>query len=141
MPEAPLPRRRFATRIAKAYESGAGWLLCMNAQAVQSSKDVMQVDLGVDNIDYLVFERKEVMSRTENTASINFGTHRKGVASWHGAPGPLSTLDFVSPEAGAAVDFVMKNPRQAVEELLTGIRQRNPNVDQQITEHRSDSLV
>jgi hypothetical protein len=127
----------FGARIAKAYESGAGWLLCMNAKQFNLAKDVMSVDLGIDNIDYVVFERREVASRTETTASINFGTQRSGVASWLGAPGPLSTLDFVSPDAGAAAAFVMKNPRQAVEELLTGIRKRDPNIDRQIADLES----
>ena len=128
------PLTPFRERIAKAYESGAGWLLCMNAKQLNLGADSSAVDLGVDNVEYFVLERREVAGRTENTASINFGTQRRGVASWLGAPGPLSTLDFVSPDAGVAMAFVMKNPRQAVEEVLAGIRRRNPQVDQELAD-------
>ena len=126
------PPTPFRDRIAKAYDSGAGWLLCMNAKQLHLGKDQTAVDLGVDNVDYVIFERRDVGSRTENTASINFGTQRRGVASWLGTPGPLSTLDFVSPDAGAAMSFVMKNPRQAVEEVLTNLRKRSTSTDEEL---------
>ena len=126
------PATPFRNRIAKAYESGAGWLLCMNARQF---KGIDQ--FGVENVDYVVFERREVGNRTENTASLNFGAQRTGVAAWLGAPGPLSTLDFVSPDAGAAISVVMKNPRQAVEEMLAGLRKRNPDTDAQLSKIES----
>ncbi|HEY3738405.1 MAG TPA: FecR domain-containing protein [Bryobacteraceae bacterium] len=127
------PTTPFRDRISQSYTSGAGWLLCLNAKQFQHASDsAASLDLGVDNINDVVFERREVMNRTETTAAIDFGTQRSGVASWLGAPGPLSTLDFVSPDAGAALAFVMKNPREVVEEALAGLRKRNPNVDQQL---------
>ena len=132
------PLTPFRERIAKAYESGAGWLLCMNARQLGLGTNfAAAADLGVDNVEYLIFERREVSSRTENTASVNFGTQRRGVASWLGTPGPLSTLDFVSPDAGAAMAFIMKNPRQAVEEVLGGIRKRDPRFDREIADIES----
>lgn len=132
---------KFRQRIAKAYESGAGWLLCLDAKQLGiggGGQDAMDVDLGVDNVEFLVFERRDISSHTENTASINFGTQRRGVASWLGEPSPLTSLDFVSPDAGAAMAFVMKNPRQAVEEVLAGIRRRNPQVDQEVARIEAD---
>ena len=127
------PTTPFRERIARAYDSGAGWLLCLNAKQLHLGQGQMAADLGVENVEYLVLERRDVGPRTENTASINFGTQRRGVVSWLGSPGPLSTLDFVSPDAGAAMAFVMKNPRQAVEELLSSVRKRSPGADEELT--------
>jgi hypothetical protein len=112
----------FRERIGQAYGRGAGWLLAVDMRLLNGRSTPAghesAVNLGIDNLQYVVLERREVASRPETTASLNFGEQRRGVASWLGEPGPLATLDFVSPDAGAAVAFTMRNPRSVVEELL-----------------------
>ena len=59
---------------------------------------------------FLVIERKENRGRTETSAALSFAGERQGIASWLAAPGPMGTLDYVSPEASFAGTFVVKNP-------------------------------
>lgn len=113
----------FRNRIEQAYSSGAGWLLCANMEQilkenVQKSSKTSSLDFGVDNLKYLVLERKDLAGKTQNVASLNFSEQRKGVMAWLGAPSAMSSLDFVSPDAGVAFGAVTKNPRLVVEEML-----------------------
>ena len=114
----------FRQRIAQSYKEGAGWLFCANMEQiagriVPSQRESMSlVSIGFDSAQYLVFEHREVGGRTENRAALSFRGERQGIASWLAAPGPLSTLDFVSPEASLAIGMVVKSPRVIVEELF-----------------------
>lgn len=114
----------FRQRIDEAYKAGAGWLLCANMEQIlqervqKNSTASSSLDFGVDNLKYLVLERKDLAGKTQNEASLSFSEQRKGVMAWLGAPSALSTLDFVSPDAGVAVGAVTKNPKLVVEEIL-----------------------
>ena len=118
----------FRERIAQAYQSGAGWLLCADMEAVVrdtavGAKSVKgSFDFGVDNAKFLVIERKEIAGKTQNIAALSFTAERHGVMSWLAAPSSMSTLDFVSPEAGMAAAAVVKNPRLVVEELFAAAK-------------------
>jgi hypothetical protein len=118
----------FGKRIAQSYQSGAGWLLAVNMEQIVggtvSTSNAMNT-AGVDNVKYLIIERKENLGRTENGASLSFAGARHGMASWLAAPGPMGTLDFVSPEATFATSFVIKNPGTLLTELV-GLAGANP---------------
>jgi hypothetical protein len=66
-----------------------------------------------------VVERKENLGRTQNSASLSFAGARHGLMSWLAEPGPMGTLDFVSPEASFAASFVVKNPATLLQELVS----------------------
>ncbi|HWZ30109.1 MAG TPA: FecR domain-containing protein [Bryobacteraceae bacterium] len=113
------------SRIAQSYQSGAGWIFAANmeqivAQHVPKSGNVTNPAniAGLDNVKYLVIERKENLGKTQNSASLDFAGDRHGIASWLAAPGPMGTLDFVSPDASFAGSFVVKNPGTLFQELL-----------------------
>lgn len=127
----------FRDRVAEAYRKGAGWLLAMDVRRMGIKADANAVQFGVDNLDTVVLERREVQSKTETTATLNFGEQRRGVASWLGAPGPVSTLEFVSPDAGAAFAVLTRNPRQVVDELLSSIRKNRPGLDRDLADLES----
>ncbi len=118
----------FGKRIAQSYQSGAGWLLAVNMEQIAGA-DVSQSSAmksaGVDNVKYLIIERKQNLGRTENSATLNFAGDRHGMASWLSAPGPMGTLDFVSPEATFASSLVIKNPGTLLSELI-GLAGSNP---------------
>jgi FecR-like protein/putative zinc finger protein len=111
----------FGERIAQSYQSGAGWLFAVDmeqiAGGIVSSSSAMNT-AGLDNVKYLMIERKENLGRTENSACLSFAGARHGLASWLAAPGPMGTLDFVSPEATFASSFVIKNPGTLLAELI-----------------------
>ncbi|HLX43489.1 MAG TPA: FecR domain-containing protein [Bryobacteraceae bacterium] len=115
----------FGKRVAQSYQGGVAWLFAadmeqMIAQHVKQSQNVTPRTLisGLDNVRYLVVERKQNLGRTENSASLDFAGERHGLASWLAAPGPMGTLDFVSPDATFAGSFVIKNPGTLLQELI-----------------------
>lgn len=116
----------FWARISQSYQSGAGWLFAADmeqivAHHVPPSQNVSnQTSIaGADNVRFLVIERKDNLGRTENSAALSFAGERRGIASWLAAPGPMGTLDFVSPEASFSGSFVVKNPGTLLQELVT----------------------
>ncbi len=126
----------FGNRIAQSYQSGAGWLLAIDMEQIAgtnvsrssapsgATSSAMKTT-GVDNVKYLIIERKENLGRTENGASLSFAGDRHGMASWLAAPGRMGTLDFFSPEASFASSFVIKNPGTLLTELI-GLAGANP---------------
>jgi hypothetical protein len=105
-------------RVAQSYASGAGWLFAADMEQilpahVKDSKDVT----GLNNIRYLVVERKQNLGRTENSATVSFSGTRTGMASWIAAPAPMGTLDFISPDATFAASFVVNNPAALLSQL------------------------
>src|SRR5262249_39169769 len=78
----------------------------------------MPLAAGFDNLRYVVAGSKAQSGTTENTASLTFNGPRTGLASWLGAPAPMASLEFVSPDASFAASFIGKEPRAMLEDLL-----------------------
>lgn len=112
----------FRDRIEQAYQAGAGWLFCANMEQIVGNRvqksSGTTLDFGVDNAKYLILERKQVGGKTQNVASLSFSEQRHGVMAWLAEPSALTSLDFVSPDAGLAFAAVTKRPRLVVEEML-----------------------
>jgi hypothetical protein len=118
------------SRVAQSYQSGAGWLFAADmeqivrqnvpkSQNVTNATETSGLDLsGLNNVHYLVIERKENLGRTENSAALSFSGSRHGLMSWLANPGPMGTLDFVSPDATFAASFVIKNPGAVLQEVI-----------------------
>jgi hypothetical protein len=112
-------------RVSQSYQSGAGWLFAADMeqivkQNVTKSQNVTNATAvsGLDNVRYLVIERKENLGRTENSAALSFTGSRHGVMTWLADPGPMGTLDFVSPDATFAASFVIRHPGVALQEVI-----------------------
>ncbi len=108
----------FGKRVAQSYAAGAGWLFAADMEQilpahVRDSKNVA----GLDNIRYLIVERKQNLGRTENSATVSFKEAQTGIASWIAAPAPMGTLDFISPDATFAASFVVNNPVALLSQL------------------------
>lgn len=111
----------FFARIDKVYTSGAGYFVAANLEQI-AGKSVSHaksgIPAGLDNVQYLVLERKESNGDTEMRAAVSFDGARQGVASWLAAPSPAGSLDFVSPDAGFAASMIVKSPRVMMRELI-----------------------
>lgn len=108
----------FGKRIAERYAAGAGWLFAANMEQISSAhvRDSKNVT-GIDDIRYVIVERKQNLGRTENSATVSFKGARSGIASWIAAPAPMGTLDFISPDATFAASFVVNRPQALLEQL------------------------
>jgi hypothetical protein len=107
--KAPLYRQ-----IAPLYQQGAGWLVAADLGHLNAPK----MPLTADAL-YVVAESRTVGENTENHASVTFAHNRKGVAAWLAAPGPMGSLDFVSPDAAFAATMLLKNPALIANDLNT----------------------
>jgi hypothetical protein len=108
----------FGKRVAQSYASGAGWLFAADMEQILPAhvKDSKNVT-GIDDLRYLIVERKQNLGRTENSATVSFKGTRSGIASWIAAPAPMGTLDFISPDATFAASFVVNNPAALLAQL------------------------
>ncbi|HLH05028.1 MAG TPA: FecR domain-containing protein [Bryobacteraceae bacterium] len=127
----------FFQRISQSYGIGAEYLLAVDmeqmvANSVHSSREIPP---GFDNAQYLLLERRDTaQSNVETRATLSFAGSRQGIASWLGAPGPMGSLDFVSPDAFVAASIVMKNPLTIMQELISYAGRKDGNGADQVTQ-------
>jgi hypothetical protein len=118
------PASPLGAQLLASYQNGAGLLLAANMEQIISTNVSTTnvpnpaVITGVDNLRFVIAESKTSAASPSNTASFTFSSARHGLASWLAAPGPMGSLDFVSPQASFATAFVTRDPRQLLSELL-----------------------
>lgn len=132
-------------QVIRSYQQGAGWLFCVDMEQIvaQNVHDGShnQLPPGMGDVRYLMMERREVGSKTENRAALTFGSERRGVASWLAAPAPMAGLEFISPDASMVNAVVIKNPRSIMEELFQIIGSNNPTFLQDLSEFEAKTGV
>jgi hypothetical protein len=120
----------FGMRILESYRAGASLLLAINLEQI-TANGVLTSSVtpsapasnspslaGFDNARFLIAERKTNLGIPDNTASLTFAGPRHGIASWLASPGPIGSLEFVSPQATFAAALVARDPRVLLEEIL-----------------------
>jgi len=132
-------------QVLHAYQQGAGWLFCADmeqivAQHVHHGSD-HQLPPGVEDVRYLMLERREVEGKTENQAALTFASERRGVASWLAAPASMGSLEFVSPDATMVSSLVIKNPKSIVEEMFQMIGSGDQNFQQRLEQFENKTGV
>jgi ferric-dicitrate binding protein FerR (iron transport regulator) len=128
-----------------AYQQGAGWVFCADmeqivAQHVHDGSD-HKLSQGMEDVRYLMLERREAGGKTENQAALTFASERRGVASWLAAPASMGGLEFVSPDASMVSSLVIKNPKSIVEEMFQMIGSGEQNFQQHIGEFETRTGV
>jgi hypothetical protein len=143
----------FYAAIQRAYQSGAGWLICADMEQILSqsvSKKessgkglgfLKDPKTGLADMRYLIMESKDVSGKTDTRATLSFSQDRRGIAAWLAPPSPMGTLDFVSPGASFAVSFIVKNPRDIVQEIMSFVQSDNPNSGEDLEEFESKTGV
>jgi len=145
----------FRERIAKVYEEGAGLVVAANLERVleqtkaertkgkdgEKSESALE-QLGILNLKYFVLDQNDSAGKTHTRASLSFTEAQRGIPSWLAAPGPMGSLEYVSPDANVVAGFAVKNPVALVDDLLGAIETVSPglraNLDQLQTSHGID---
>jgi hypothetical protein len=110
-------------RLLPSYKQGASWLAGVDLLYMPGFS-AARVGPGVSDARYIVAESRTVPAeagkpaQSENRASVGFARKRQGVAAWLSAPGPMGSLDFVSPDAQVSVSMLMKSASVIVEDLM-----------------------
>ncbi len=122
-------------QLAGCYREGATWLLAADLQrigaaahhGVEGERGQQVADrLGLSDAQSFVVELKRIAAQSQLRASLGFSHERRGVPAWLGAPGPMGSLSYVSPNAYAAACFMVKEPRLIADELIESLRTSDP---------------
>ncbi len=121
----------FHERIAQVYQEGAGLVVAANLERVVAEtkaerakepeaekREAAMGQLGLLNVKYFVLDQKETSGKTHTQASLSFNEAQRGIPSWLAAPGPMGSLEYISPDANVVTGFVVKNPVAMVDDLL-----------------------
>jgi ferric-dicitrate binding protein FerR (iron transport regulator) len=99
----------FHTRIAEAYQQGAGMLFCA---------DLAHVDKAAEGgVQYIVAGQKVVDQHMEMRATLGVTGQASSIAQWLAQPAAMGSLDYVSPEATFVAGFVVRDPAAIVEQV------------------------
>jgi hypothetical protein len=124
----------FGQRVSQAYEGGATVVAAADLQKILSQVPLggeqnqkMFQRTGFADVKYLVWEHKSIDGQAGSQVELSFTGPRHGVASWLASPGPLGSLDFVSPKAVMAGAVRLKDPSQIFEDVKDLATAQNPN--------------
>lgn len=142
----------FRERIAQVYQQGAGIVVAANLEKVVAQVEAQRPQgpeadkkenalkqLGILSVKYFVLDQKDTNGKTHTQASLSFNDATHGIPSWLAAPGPMGSLEYISPNANLVAGFVVKNPVALVDDLLGVLETVSPdlrkNLDAQQTQH------
>ncbi len=118
----------FGKQISAAYDRGAGIILAadlhgMMAQSAMKmgrkpfNESALQQS-GMESVQYLIAEHRETNGGPENHLNLSFTGTRQRVASWLGAPAPMGSLGFVTPNAAFAAVVLSKDPGSIADDII-----------------------
>ncbi len=142
----------FRNRIAEVYAAGAGIVVAANLEKVVAQTAVERTKgpdgaknenalnkLGILSVKYFVAEQKDTNGKTHTQATVSFNDSQRGIPAWLAAPGPMGSLEYISPNANVVAGFVVKNPVSMVDDMLGVLETVSPelrtNLDKLQTEH------
>lgn len=145
----------FHNRVATLYQEGAGLVVAANLERlIETTKpertkgvDAEQREsalkqLGILNVKYFVLDQKNDEGKTHTQATLSFNEAQRGIPSWLAAPGPMGSLEYISPDANVVASFVVRDPVKLVDDLLGVIETVSPdlrkNLDKQQADHGLD---
>ncbi len=113
----------FGQRVAQLYTNGAGFLLAVDLERITAEEKATAAKQAVDHsgfgeLKYLIVAHRDLSGVPDNRAVLEFAGQRQGVASWLAAPAAMGSLEFVSPNAGAAFSILAKSPALAFDDIL-----------------------
>jgi hypothetical protein len=141
----------FHNRIADVYREGAGLIVAAdlekiiaNTKTVRSAgKDAAKheealTELGVLNLKSFVLDQKETDGKTHTRAVLSYDQADHGITSWLAQPGPMGSLQYVSPDANLVAGFVVKNPTAVVDDLLRVVGSVAPDLNKHLEQMQNE---
>lgn len=141
----------FYERLAETYKAGAGLIVAADLEKIidrlvsEHAEDASVANhietyrqLGLMSLKHFVVEQKDVEGKTSSRAMLTFKEKRQGIASWLAAPGPMGTLNFISPDANMVAAFVVREPSSLVDELLGYLDTASPRMRQDLKQLEAD---
>jgi len=124
----------FGQRLTRAYEGGTAAIGGADLQTIlqqvptsTEQNEKLFRRSGFADMKYLIWEHKSVDGQAASQMELTFTGPRKGIASWLAAPGPLGSLDFVSPKAVMTIAVLLKNPAEIFDDVRDVATVSNPS--------------
>jgi hypothetical protein len=137
----------FRTRIAQVYQEGAGLVVAANLERVVAQTKAERTKgadgekaenalnrLGILSVKYFVLDQKDSSGKTHTQASVSFNDAQRGIPSWLASPGPMGSLEYISPDANVVAGFVVKDPSSMVDDLLGVLETVSPDLRKTLDE-------
>jgi type IV pilus assembly protein PilA len=131
----------FGQRVAQTYEGGATVVGGIDLQRLlkqippgTAQNQAMFKRTGFADMKYLVWDHKAVSGQSASQMELSFTGPRHGIAGWLAAPGPMGSLDFVSPKPVVIGSVLLKNPAQIFDEIKDLSSVSNPQAFATITQ-------
>src|SRR6266850_1156527 len=141
----------FHNRVAQLYQEGAGLVVAANlerliartkpdlAKSENAAKRATALEqLGVLNLKYFVLDQKNSAGKTHTQATVSFNEAQRGIPSWLAAPGPMGSLEYISPDANVVAGFVVRDPVKLVDDLLGVIETVSPDLRKNLDKQQAD---
>jgi hypothetical protein len=118
----------FGQQITAAYGRGAGVIIAADLHQMLADKSNSShaprhaadtaASSGMDTVQYLIAEHRELNGVPENHLNVQFSGTRQRVASWLAAPAPIGSLDFVTPNAAITLAALSKDPKDIADDIM-----------------------
>src|SRR6185295_14707933 len=133
------------------YAEGAGLVVAANLEKVvaetkeqrtkgndAAKQEAALNQLGITSVKYFVLDQKDTNGKTHTQASLSFSDSQRGIPSWLAAPGPMGSLEYISPDANVVAGFVVKNPVNLVDDLLGVLDTVSPDLRKYLDKQQSE---
>ncbi len=137
------------SRLQQSYQDGAGWLLAADMEQIRATSvpshegsQAMQQQMaatGIDSLDAIVLERKDVNGKTQSLASLSFSNGRSGMAGWMAAPGSIGSLDFVSPDASMTAAATIQDHGGILYDMIHTAEGADPGLSSRIQQFEQNN--
>jgi hypothetical protein len=114
----------FGHRVEQAYAGGVTTLAAADIHKILSQvpqgSNPEQMPLqksGFADMKYLVWEHTKLNGQSVSQAELSFTGPRRAAAAWLAKPGPLGSLDFVSPKAILAATVMLASPARIFDDV------------------------
>jgi hypothetical protein len=111
-------------------------------QSLREEQDAAAAQrLGVTDLRYFIVEIKEKNGRPYNRAVVSFRENQQGITSWLAGPGPMGSLEFISPDASLVAAFVVKEPTALVDDLLETLKKADPKAWEDLSKFQAEQGI
>jgi hypothetical protein len=141
----------FHNRVAQVYQEGAGLVVAANLERlIEKAKPEMTKgaggekresalkQLGILNLKYFVLDQTDVDGKTHTQATVSFSEAERGIPSWLADPGPMGSLEYISPDANVVAGFVVRDPVKLVDDLLGVLETVSPDLRKNLEKQQAD---
>jgi ferric-dicitrate binding protein FerR (iron transport regulator) len=141
----------FHKRVAQVYQEGAGLVVAANLERLiakakpelskgndAEKRESALKQLGILNLKYFVLDQTTLEGKTHTTANVSFSEAERGIPSWLADPGPMGSLEYISPDANVVAGFVVRDPVKLVDDLLGVLETVSPDLRKNLDKQQAD---